>query len=108
MKLVTLIPPRRDGTVIVREGADTFVFTPDERGDLVCDVPIVGGLAARLLAGGMFEPADADDHESAARLLGVEGDEANMEGPPEDAAATAPETPVKRRPGRPRRERPPQ
>ena len=58
MKLQTAIPPRKDGTVLVR-AADgrSFAFKLDEDGDLVGEVDDAA-LAAQLLAGGLFYVAD--------------------------------------------------
>lgn len=40
MKVFTSIPPRRDGTVIVKLAGDTYTFHDDERyGVLSCDMP---------------------------------------------------------------------
>lgn len=54
MKLQTAIPPRKDGTVVVR-GADgrSFVFKRNDDGDLVGEVDDEA-LAAQLLAGRLF------------------------------------------------------
>ena len=68
MKLQTSIQPRRDGTVKVA-GLDgkTYVFTPDADGELSADVGD-DGTVAHLLAGGLFWPADEEDHGSALAL----------------------------------------
>ena len=60
MKLQTAIPPRKDGTVIVR-GADgrMFAFVPNDDGELVGEVDDEA-LAAQLLAGGLFFAADVE------------------------------------------------
>lgn len=68
MKLQTSIPPRRDGTVRVpADNGETFVFTPDESGELTADVTCEPTIK-RLLAGGLFFPADPADFDAALKL----------------------------------------
>lgn len=65
MKLQTSIPPRRDGTVrVLADNGETFVFAPDESGELTADVTCEPTIK-RLLAGGMFFPADPADFDAA-------------------------------------------
>lgn len=68
MKLLTSIPPRRDGTVTVTAKDGTrCVFQPGEGGELVGEVehePTV----AELLKGGLFFPADPADYDKALAL----------------------------------------
>lgn len=68
MKLLTSIPPRRDGTVNAT-GLDGVVykFERNADGELACEIehqPTV----AYLLEGGLFFPADAADYEAAIAL----------------------------------------
>lgn len=56
MRLVTSVPPRRDGTVIVEDGGQRYTFAANAYGVLEGDAP--DGLAAKLIAGGWFTPAD--------------------------------------------------
>lgn len=67
MILHTLIPPRRDGRVVVRGGAATYVFVADSDGDLACDVSDETDVA-ELLATGRFYPANAADFPAAVAL----------------------------------------
>ena len=70
MKLATSIPPRRDGTVIVRDrdGAP-HVFVRGESGELECEITDEA-LAAQLLTGGLFYPANPEDYDAALKLTG--------------------------------------
>lgn len=65
MKLLTSIPPRRDGTVtVIAKDGTRCVFKPGEGGELVGEVkhePTV----AELLNGGLFFPADPADYDKA-------------------------------------------
>jgi hypothetical protein len=126
MRLLTNIPPRRDGTVILRAKDGTaFIFRDaDGSGDLVCDVPD-DDLVASALRSGFFEPADAEDNAVAEVLLmagepGPEGDEdlddddsddedsddEDTEALPLEANTPPAAPPVKRGPGRPRKIKP--
>lgn len=68
MKLLTSIPPRRDGTVIVTAKDGTrCVFEPGEGGELVGEVADELTVA-ELLNGGMFFPADPADYDKALAL----------------------------------------
>lgn len=68
MKLLTSIPPRRDGTVIVTAKDGTrCVFTPGESGELVGEVQDERTLA-ELLNGGLFFPADPADYDKAMQM----------------------------------------
>lgn len=60
MKLITSIPPRRDGTVVVSLAGCKCTFKADEHGDLVADVDEPAALQ-QLLATGNFEPYDEAD-----------------------------------------------
>lgn len=65
MKLMTSIPPRRDGTVTVTAKDGTrCVFSPGPDGSLVGDVEDEATVA-QLLNGGLFFPADPDDYDKA-------------------------------------------
>ena len=56
MKLVALVPPRRDGTVRVSmPGGPALVFVPSAEGELACEVD--AAFAAALLATGNFRVA---------------------------------------------------
>ena len=69
MKLETSIKPRRDGVVLVTgDDGVKYTFAPDADGVLVCDIPHEPTVA-RLLALGMFVPADEADLAHADQLL---------------------------------------
>ena len=56
MKLVALVPPRRDGTVRVSmPGGLSLVFAPSAEGELACEVD--ASVATALLATGNFRVA---------------------------------------------------
>ncbi len=56
MKLVALVPPRRDGTVrVTLPGGPPLVFAPSAEGELACEVD--ASVAAVLLATGNFRVA---------------------------------------------------
>ena len=60
MKLQTDIPPRQDGTVVVRgAGGASFAFTPNGAGELIGEVDDEA-LAAQLIAGGRFFAVEGD------------------------------------------------
>lgn len=107
MKLTTSILPRLDGTVIVEDGLDRYVFCADESGELVCSVPNVE-LARRLLLTGNFEPTLEADYTKAEALI-ASGDAADGETEDDtaddlvDLDAPPVETPAKRKPGKPRK-----
>ena len=84
MKLLTTIKPRSNGTVTLA-GADgaIYIFTADETGALVCDVPDEA-LVARVLAAGTFEPADEADFAHAEALLKANAADATGEGQGQD------------------------
>lgn len=67
MKLIATIPPRTDGTVIVRFPEGALRFADDGSGSLVCDVP--EARVAQLLDTGNFEPADEADFDLASALM---------------------------------------
>lgn len=68
MKLQTSIPLRRDGTVKVTGLNDEiYLFKRDDEGEVSGDVDH-GPTVAHLLAGGLFWPADEEDHSSALSL----------------------------------------
>lgn len=111
MRLQTDTRPRRDGTVITRarDGRE-YRFTADADGLLSCDVDDQV-LAAALLAGGRFWPADDADAEKALALVNSDddaddddeeqddgGDVSEAAGPVE---ANTPPAPARR--GRPRK-----
>lgn len=68
MKLLTNIPPRRDGTVKLTEAGVTYVFAADAVGDLVCEISDEA-LVARLLGSDDYQPADEADFDQAAEIL---------------------------------------
>lgn len=102
MKLITSIPPRRDGTVNV-QGLDglAYKFERNADGELSGDIehqPTV----VFLLAGGLFFPADAADYEEAIVLTtepdnGMD-DDIDDDGPGLPIEANTPPAPAK--PGR--------
>jgi len=119
MKLLTRIPPRTNGTVILRDESlkGPIIFTADpQSGELCADVP-GDALIARLLASGDFEPADEADYETAERLMDVAAAAAKDDGDDDESddlpvkmvndgmpiEAATPPVPAKKRPGRPRR-----
>ena len=56
MKLVALVPPRRDGTVRVSmPGGPALVFVPSAEGELACEVD--ASVATAMLATGNFRVA---------------------------------------------------
>lgn len=97
MKLVTSIPPRRDGVVVLTtEAGARIVFGPDANGELVADVEDED-LVAKLLRRGGFEPFDEADFDRATALLdAAEGGAADLDedGGGEDAAADPDAPPV--------------
>lgn len=65
MKLQTSIQPRRDGTVkVVGQDQKTYVFEADADGELSCDISDMPTVSA-LLSGGLFWPANQEDHDAA-------------------------------------------
>ena len=99
MKLLTTIKPRRDGTVIAA-GADgkEHVFSPDEQGDLVCDIPDDATVAQLLLVkSGAFEPANVDDFERARELVGAAGGMPGDDDDPDDDLVNMNAAPVEGR-----------
>lgn len=72
MKLITSIPPRLDGTVLVLGSARdrNYSFEANADGELECDVSDNADLAA-LLATNNFHPADEADFEAALMLTGA-------------------------------------
>lgn len=108
MKLLTSIPPRRDGTVNATglDGA-VYKFERNADGELACDIehqPTV----AFLLDGGLFFPADAADYEAAIALT-ADPDELNELNDPDDLGdggnglpieANTPPAPARGKPGR--------
>lgn len=80
MKLQTYIQPRLDGTVIVvGEDSQEYHFKADADGALTCDVTCEATVS-RLLAGGYFEPVDADDYDKAIELSKAGTEKAEQEG----------------------------
>ena len=70
MKLQTDIPPRQDGTVIVRgAGGEPVAFEPNGNGVLVGEVQDED-LAERLLAGGRFFAVEGDAEAMPAPVRG--------------------------------------
>lgn len=71
MRLITSIPPRRDGTVVAKspDNSRTFTFKADASGELACDVDCEDTLAA-LLRSESFYPSDEADFSAAMRLAG--------------------------------------
>jgi len=56
MKLVALVPPRRDGTVrVTLPGGPALVFAPTAEGELACEVD--ASVASTLVATGNFRVA---------------------------------------------------
>lgn len=115
MKLQTSIPARRDGTVRhTGQDRQTYVFAPGSDGELTCDV-IDEEEVAKLLATGMFWPANPDDFDSALRLtkpasnvdtggVGDDGDEEENEDDGDSLAvlpveANTPPSPARKKPG---------
>lgn len=84
MRLITSIPPRRDGTVVAKSpnGLRTFTFAADASGELACDVDCDDTLAM-LLRSESFYPADEADFSAAMRLAG--GTPEGGEGGPDDS-----------------------
>lgn len=115
MLLLTTIPPRRDGTVILRDKDGTpNVFKAEKPGgDLVCDVTNDVTISDALRSGN-FEPVLEADFDQAKSLLNpgqVEGDEEDPADEGDDDAADAPPVeshtapaPVGRRGRKPRAE----
>lgn len=70
MKLISNIPPRRDGTVVVKspDGAKTFTFQREGH-ELVCDVDCDATVALLLRSEAAY-PADAADFDHAEELVG--------------------------------------
>lgn len=65
MKLVALVPPRRDGTVrVTLPGGPALVFAPTAEGDLACEVD--AAMASTLVATGNFRVAGEASFSSAA------------------------------------------
>lgn len=89
MKLMTNIPARRDGTVIVH-GLDgqTYVFRADATGELACDIGHKETVA-RLLLDGLFYPDDPADYDLAIEM--TQGDDGDGDG--DDAAPIEAKTP---------------
>ncbi len=91
MKLLTTIKPRRDGTVRVagKDGKTVHVFTPNEHGDLVCDIGDEATVARLLsLTSEDFQPADREDYARARALLQStaddDADDDDPDGDPDD------------------------
>ena len=75
MKLETSIPPRRDGTVLVRFGNDIlYTFAADADGALTCEVGDDAHVAV-LLNTGNYYPADPESYKAAAALTAGDADE---------------------------------
>lgn len=91
MKLQTSIKPRRDGTVrVVGLNGETYVFERDNEGEMSADVPH-DATVAHLLDGGLFWPADEEDHSKALSLASLPaGAGPTGDGPTGDGGSTTP------------------
>jgi hypothetical protein len=82
VKLIALVPPRRDGTVRVSmPGGPALVFAPSAEGELACEVD--GSVAAALLATGNFRmagEATAGRRKGGSRLSAVNQSTAQEQG----------------------------
>jgi len=80
MKLITLIAPRADGVVVVRDDAGKAIVFASEApgGPLVANVADEA-LVAKLLLTENFEPADEADFQAAEVLLDAVGGQARGE-----------------------------
>ncbi len=113
MKLQTSIKPRLDGTVTFK-GADgtVYVFKADETGGLVGEV-VDEAAVMHLLSTGLFEPADEEGFSAALAIARAQPqdddydhDDDNADDFEADLGAAPVEantSPVRRKPGRPRK-----
>ena len=115
MKLLTSIPPRRDGTVVACHGEKKFEFKADENGDMVGEVDDPEALGL-LLATGNFIPFDENDMAAAVALVqndgepddedpDDEGDEGDDDEVPAGSLPIEAGTPPATRPGKGRKAR---
>jgi hypothetical protein len=84
MKLLATLRPRSDGTVILTEGKQRYVFAPcaDHGGLPVADIP--DELAGKMLRFKHFEPADEKDYERANDLMAAAGVSSPVESDQDD------------------------
>jgi hypothetical protein len=74
MKLETVIPPRKDGTVNADFGDVRYTFRADASGVLSCEVNDDAHIAA-LISTGNFYPASRADFDAAAKIIDEEPSE---------------------------------